>query len=108
MYKNFWCGNFELINLTNEKVIFIENLINTFISDSKNESVTCLKNEDDYILKANNKVFNINLNTLLFFHDYNKYWEIYKNLDLVDVSLILEDFLSKERLNLLGLIKTYL
>lgn len=95
MYNNnIICGVFLT---TAEKKETIDNLVtavNLLNLNEKKFHSFMKSNCDTLNVKVNeNKSLKINFNTYLFFQNYNKYWETFKSLDLINKELLLHDFL---------------
>lgn len=92
-----WCGNF-LVKSNNEKLaeklIFASNLL--FSEDIS--LLTYVSNNCDLLFIENSKHENItaNIETFLFFQDYQRYWKVFKNFDAVNFNLVIEDLFSRD------------
>lgn len=90
-----WCGNFSLTAESKEiinKLKFASDLL--FLNKEELIEYTEIQKDLLTVEFKNKEICEINFHTFLFFQDYQKYWQIFKNFDNINIKIFLEDLLS--------------
>lgn len=97
MNNTIWCGNF-IIKTDAETATKLEVVTNLLQSKDIKiiQELESYREKSLYVESENKYIGMMNLHTFLFFHDYQKYWFIFKNFNQVDFNFICADLLSRE------------
>lgn len=91
-----WCGSFAL-KADSKEIIDKLQFASELLFLNKQEVMEYVANQKDILTieTESKEIWEINLHTFLFFQDYQKYWQIFKNLNNVNIKIVLEDLFSK-------------
>lgn len=92
-----YCGNF-IVKSENEivinKLVTAANLLNK----KDNDLISYIQKEEEiiYVEIEDKGMYEMDFHTFLFFHDFEKYWLFFGNMNKVNINFILEDLTGRE------------
>lgn len=95
MDNQVWCANFVI--KTDKKTREQLEVAAKFLHSQNIAKIKELDNKKNlYVEYENEYIGEMSTHTFLFFHDYKKYWMIFKNFNQLDFKFIYADMISKE------------